>query len=363
MFMTELTSQSSTDPINPMAPKKRKRGRWIIWTLPVIVLLVVLGYLAWTNPLLGKSLPEFSSDGIQTFTPLPVVSSEQAGIAISASQQTAVNETGKSQTEPMIKSSDAVCGQTKPMFILGLGIDEVEQADVIRLVRIDYIQKRALFLSIPRDFWVPIPGLADHNITQFRINAAYGYGEYFNGPGKGVVKFSETVYENYGITFDHYGAIHFNALQDVVDAVGGIDFYLDGPIGAYGSQGNHHLDGEQVLEFVRERDADLDRYRIMRQSVVIKALFKKLSDPAYISKLPSLGYHLIADKGVVTDLTMQDVYTFICFIQQVNEDSIIFKDIPVEMYTSTTTNFGRAVKVPKPEATTYIQDLVLNGHY
>ncbi len=346
-------------------PQKTKKRRRVFWVLLVIVVLAGLFYLVWTNPLFGARLPQFTGQLLQTFTPLPAVSTSMAATDLAATTTgPQINDHGKTEENPLNATpSPAVCGQTEPMFILGLGIDEVEQADVIRLIRVDFTDRRVLVLSIPRDFWVPIPGLEQHNITQFRINAAYGYGEYFNGRGQGVVKFSETIYYNYGITFDHYGAVHFNVFKQLIDAVGGVDFYLDGPIGAYSSKGNHHMDGKAALEFVRQRKADLDRYRIMRQSVIMNALIEKLRQPENLKKLPALGFKVLNEKGVVTDLTLKDVYTFICFIQELDKDSLVFVDIPTDLYTPNTTNYGRHVKLPKPEATTFIQDKFINGNY
>jgi len=339
-----------------------KKLRWWIWLL--LLLIIIAGaYFIWTNAFLGRHLPQFTGDVIQTFTPLPAVQTALSGTAVLGTQQSPLVENGKQEQETKVKRSDAVCGQTEPMIILAVAIDEVEQSDVIRLVRVDFVDRKILVLSIPRDFWVPIPGLEEHNITQFRINAAYGYGEYFNGAGQGVVKLSETIYYNYGISFDHYGAVHFGVFEQIIDAVGGVDFYLDGPIGAYGSKGYHHMDGATALAFARERKYDLDAYRIQRQSVIIDALLEKIKKPDYLPELPALGAKVIMDRGVVTDFTLRDVYTFICFIQEMDDESLVFMDMPYDSYTPMITNYGRHIKVPKPEATTYIQDLILNGNY
>jgi len=72
---------------------------------------------------------------------------------------------------------------------------------------------------------------------------------------------------------------------------------------------------------------------------------------------------VIKDKSVVTDFTLRDMYMFTCFARELNKDSLFFMDIPVDMYTPMITNYGRHIKIPKPEATTYIQDLILNGNY
>jgi len=340
---------------------KKKRHWWIL--ILVLILLIGAGYFLWTNPILGRQLPKFTGEAIQTFTPLPAVQTALSGTQTVNPDQSPAGEHGKTEQATKVSRSDAVCGQTEPMLVLALGIDEVEQADVIRLVRIDFVERKILVLSIPRDFWVPIPGLEQYDITQFRINAAYGYGQYFNGEWQGVTKFSETVYYNYGITFDRYGALHFEVFEQMIDAIGGVDFYLDGPIGAYGSAGWHHMNGAEALLFARERKLDLDAYRIQRQSVIIDAFIDKLRTTEYLRKIPALGAQIIKDNGVVTDFTLRDVYTFLCFVQQLNEDSLVFKDMPVETYTPMITNQGRYIKVPKPEATTYIQDLILYGNY
>ena len=348
--MTRINSTSE-----PVQGNSRRNK--LIWIILVVLFLVICGYLLWTSSFFGRSLPEFTGESILTFTPLPLTTVHPAteivpGFAPDKEQE--ITQTAPGEIVP-------VCGQTEPMIILALGIDEVEQADVIRVVRVDFVNRKILVLSIPRDFWVPIPGLEEHNITQFRINAAYGYGEYFNGRGQGVVKFSETMYQNYGITFDRYVVAHFSNFVDLVDQIGGIDIYLEEPIGAYASAGHHHFDGNSALLFVRQRTADLDAYRIQRQSAILKGLYQKLSQPEYLLKLPAMGISFIQDNTVVTDLRLQDVSTFTCFIREINRDSLVFVDIPYDLYTPMVTNYGRHIKVPKPEATIFIQEIIQHG--
>ena len=161
--------------------KKRKR---LVWLMLVLLLLAVCGYLLWTSPLLGRKLPQFTFEPLPTFTALPVTPTEDLSTQPDSEPTPIIEQEGTQDASTGIRP---VCGQTEPMLILALGIDEAEQADMIRVVRVDFVKRQVMVLSIPRDFWVPIPGLEEHNITQFRINAAYGYGEYFNGPGQGVV--------------------------------------------------------------------------------------------------------------------------------------------------------------------------------
>ena len=98
------------------------------------------------------------------------------------------------------------------------------------VVRIDFIDQQISVLSIPRDLWVQIPDLAEHDITEGRINASYGYGEYFNGEVGGVISFANTLYTNYNVTFDHYLVVHFDSFEKIIDQIGGVDITLDQPL-------------------------------------------------------------------------------------------------------------------------------------
>jgi polyisoprenyl-teichoic acid--peptidoglycan teichoic acid transferase len=255
-----------------------------------------------------------------------------------------------------------VCGQRDPMVILALGIDEVELADVIRLVRIDFVEKRILVLAIPRAFWVPIPGLRSNAITQGMLNWTYGLGEYYNGPGQGVVGISRTIYANYGVKFDRYVVLHFDNFVQVVDAVGGVDISMDEPIGNYGYYGRLHFDGEQALEYARLREFDNDHYRIKRQSEILDSLYLKMIQPDNLAKLPLLGARFLKDKSILTDLSLQDLVTFNCLASNLTSDSLVFKDIPPEFYKGAM-QYGRDIIIPAPGATTFIQDMILNGEY
>jgi LCP family protein required for cell wall assembly len=321
-------------------------------------------YFLWNSSFFGRKLPNFLQEGTRVvaisgaeITPeftfeVPLVTPLVSASPIVLSTPT-----------PQPEDIKPVCGQKEPMTFLVLGIDDHEQSDVIRIVRVDFIEKRVLVLSIPRDFWVSIPGLDAYGITESRINAAYGYGEYFMGVGQGIVESSATIYQNYGVTFDRYVVFHFSNFTKMIDAVGGLDIVLDAPIGAYGTTGTTHLDGKTALEYAWNRDADNDSYRVLRQSAIIRALFEKMRQPENITKLPGLGLKMLADKSVITDLSISDITTYVCMARELSGSSLILKDIPGDMYTPAYTIDGRYIDVPSQEVRTYIQSLVINGNY
>lgn len=382
---------------------QKKSRTWIMLSLIIVILCVVVALL-WNTSLFGKQLPEFIQEPLSTLTTrstgeaantpgqastegsipletvggtLPPEVTEQPDWATTpeaieeiegtplADELELVPAPTSQRPSPATSKSDnqPVCGRTEPMIFLAAGIDLNEQADVIRLVRFDFATKRILVLSIPRDLWVAIPGMQAYDITQHKINAAYGFGEYFNGKGQGIVSLSNTIYQNFHIPFDRYVVFHFSNFEEAVDAVGGVDIVLEEPIGAYGEAGTTHLNGEEALWFARYRLSDSDVFRIRRQTEIIKSLFKKMTMPENILKLPGLGMKFLRDKTVLTDLSLHDVYTFTCLAGKLTRDSLVFVDLPPELYRPARTNLGNYVTLPTNGLAPYIHELVLDGNY
>ena len=81
-----------------------------------------------------------------------------------------------------VSENTPLCGGPITMSILAVGSDTRATgylyglADVIRLVRVDFVNGRVSILEVPRDLWVQIPEIADHyNISQGKLNQAYLY--------------------------------------------------------------------------------------------------------------------------------------------------------------------------------------------
>ena len=107
-------------------------------------------------------------------------------------------------------------------------------ADVIRIARVDFVTPKITVLTIPRDLWVELPGIKEkyaETVTHGKINQAYLYGGpgmgYYEGEGGGPGLLALTLAHNYGLYVDHYGAVNMIAFQKIIDALGGIDIYLD----------------------------------------------------------------------------------------------------------------------------------------
>ena len=148
---------------------------------------------------------------------------------------------------------------------------EGERSDTIMLLHAPESGAPSL-ISLPRDTYVEIPGHGGN-----KINAAFARG----GPQLLVA----TVEELTGLTVDHYVQIGMAGVEEVVDAVGGVELCLDYDVDDRRSElvwesGCHEVDGKTALSFVRMRYADPegDIGRAARQRQLVSAIVSRTND-------------------------------------------------------------------------------------
>jgi LCP family protein required for cell wall assembly len=175
-------------------------------------------------------------------------------------------------TNWLIAGSDSRGGLTRTEEDqLALGHDiSGGRTDTIMLLHLPSNGTRPTLVSIPRDSYVPIPGHGSN-----KINAAYSLG----GPKLLI----QTVQNVTGLRIDHYMAIGFGGLVDVVNDVGGVRLCLPGPLkdpkaGLNLKKGCQTLNGGQALGFVRTREFPLgDLQREQDQRALLKSLLSKMT--------------------------------------------------------------------------------------
>ena len=225
----------------------------------------------------------------------------------------------------------------EPFYVLLLGTDgrpgeEVYRSDSIILARIDPTEKSASLISIPRDTMVV------YNGETMKINATHAV----NGP-QGVVEAVNDLCFNGEQKISHYAEINFEGMEDLIDAVGGIDLeateevddpeHLDIKI----EKGFQHMDGATALTYARCRytyaDGDFTRMRHQRQ--VLSALAKKIQndlDPATI-----MGTVEELSKVVITTLGVQDIVSVANAMRGMDvENDMYVANVP--SYADETTN-------------------------
>lgn len=161
--------------------------------------------------------------------------------------------------------------------------------DVIMLLSVDEQSGSAVCLQIPRDTY------AEYTSGSYKkLNGAYG--------ALGAEGFCKFLSRSLGVKIDSYVIMSPDALVGVVDALGGVEIYLDEPMrysdptqGLYISldAGRQLLDGKRAEQFIRYRSgyADGDLGRLDAQKKFLCGLLssvRKKTDPITIARLTSV---------------------------------------------------------------------------
>jgi LCP family protein required for cell wall assembly len=177
---------------------------------------------------------------------------------------------------------------------------EGSRTDTILLLHVPENGPTAL-ISLPRDTYVEIPGNG-----AAKLNAAFSWGQ--------APLLVQTVEQLTGLTVDHYAEIGMAGVEQIVDAVGGVNLCHDADVndpesGMVWVAGCHDVDGTQALAFARMRKADPtgDVGRALRQRQLIAAVMSKV-DPKQLAVRPGQQVALIgAGTGALTVSNESDI--------------------------------------------------------
>ena len=132
-------------------------------------------------------------------------------------------------------------------------IGNVTNTDVNMIVSVDPVKKKMLLTSsIPRDYYVRLPGQGDNAYDKLTHAGYYG-----------VQESILAVEDLLDVEINYYVKVNFSTIEGIVDAIGGVDVYSDYSFCAYGLptpcyfKGYNHLDGYHALIFARERHKKL----------------------------------------------------------------------------------------------------------
>jgi len=244
----------------------------------------------------------------------------------------------------------ALCGGPRVMFILLVGSDARQDsyaiglADSMRLVRVDFVEPSIRVLAFPRDLYVEIPEIEDHNgITHGKLNQAFLYGNpgynYYDGEGQGPGLLALTLEHNFGAQVDHYVAVNLQTFVRIIDTLGGIDinlpYEIDGRVrgsrdpNRYFAAGKQHLNGYRTMLLARLRPGG-DLQRLELQNLVMQSLAERLLSPTAVFKFP----HLIASfkASIQTDLRSQEIRRLLCLRTKLDGEQIDLLSFPETLF-------------------------------
>ncbi|PZM90787.1 MAG: transcriptional regulator [Actinobacteria bacterium] len=177
------------------------------------------------------------------------------------------------------------------------------RSDTLILMHIPSSRDRAYLVSIPRDLYVPIPQSADAACDSGRrakINAAVAWG--------GLPLAVRTVECFTDVRIDHVVAIDFAGFEQVTDALGGVELYVERDITSIHKpyrtfrKGMNHMNGAEALDWVRQRKQfpDGDFARMRHQQEFLRALLDKAASTGTLSNPTKLNAFLRATADAVT---------------------------------------------------------------
>ncbi|MEV0414630.1 LCP family protein [Streptomyces sp. NPDC050448] len=223
--------------------------------------------------------------------------------------------------------------------------ESVGHADTTILFHVSKDRSNATALSIPRDLITNIPAcptkqpdgstktIPGEKGTRFNISL----GQEGRDPGCTM----RTVKEITGVTVDHFMMVDFNAVKVLSTAVGGVPVCVEKAVDDKDSKlkldaGEHRLQGEQALAFVRTRHAfangsDLDRIKTQQQFLgsmmrEMKSKETLTSPKKFFSLAEAATKSLNVDSGIgsidkLTDLAGE--------LKDMNLKNITFTTLPV----------------------------------
>ncbi|MFF0548568.1 LCP family protein [Streptomyces sp. NPDC004311] len=223
--------------------------------------------------------------------------------------------------------------------------DSVGHADTTILFHIAKDRSNATALSIPRDLITNIPDCPtkqpDGTTKTVRGSKGIRFNNSLGQEGRDAGCTMRTVKDLTGIEVDNFMMVDFNAVKTLSTAVGGVPVCLEKAVDDPDShlklpQGEHRLQGEQALAFVRTRHAfgnesDLDRIKTQQQFLgsmmrEMKSKETLTSPKKFFSLAEAATKSLTVDQGLGSIDKLTDLATE---LKDIDLKNITFTTLPV----------------------------------
>ena len=290
-----------------MTKKHRRRRSWS----QIALLLVFAAVAVYAAAHCMFRAPEIRAEAAGQTTPIDEISAEEAAAAAALAAHTERRE--------------------NVYTILVSGVDSGNGgSDTNILVSVDAEAGRIHGVSIPRDTKAVING------EPHKINYAYNRG--------GTKLLADTISHQLGIPVDFTVTVDLTGFIDLVNAIGGVDFYVpinmdyDDPLqnlSIHYTEGMHHLNGQQAMEVVRFRQnndgtgyGSQDIGRMQTQQNFLKAVAKQTLTVSNLDKVGSFAK--IFQDSVETDLSLGNLAWLGSEAISIGVDNITFSTLPGE---------------------------------
>ena len=251
-----------------------------------------------------------------------VLSGDKDAILVEDSQKTKLENAGNNENNSVsgfkdkvrvlytfkvkVKLSSTGVNVTKDVFnvyISGMDqygkVSEISRSDVNMILTINPKTKQILMTNVPRDYYVQL-----HDTTGYKDKLTHA-GTY------GIDTSVKTLEDLLGIKIDYFFKVNFSSLQNIVNALDGVDVYSEYDFQSWNgynfTKGYNHVEGKAALAFARERHTftDGDNQRGKNQQALIEAIFRKCTSSSIITKYNSLLDSL--KDSMITDMPMKSI--------------------------------------------------------
>lgn len=190
-------------------------------------------------------------------------------------------------------------------------------SDSMLLVRFEPSNDQLTLLSIPRDTLTWIEGYGDTKINE---------ANYYGGPGLSARTVSDLLG---GVGIDRYVRVNVQGIEKLIDALGGVRVYVPKDMKYTDNTqhlyidleaGEQHLNGEEVLQFLRFRHDGLgDIGRIQRQQILMRAFIEQALNPMTLVRLPRILSTI--QEHVDTNLSVEELVALLNFASQTSREN------------------------------------------
>lgn len=193
-----------------------------------------------------------------------------------------------------------------------LGLDALDEtfennrSDCIMLISINNDTKEVKIVSVYRDTYLNIE---DYGLD--KITHAHAYGK--------VPLALSTINTNLDLNITKYITVDFEAVINIVDAIGGVKIEVTNKeasqISGINGAGIHNLTGKQALQYGRIRTIDNDYARTERMRTVVIKVFEKAKELSY-TEIYSLIDKMLPE--ITTNITQTEILAYVAKIADYN---------------------------------------------
>lgn len=226
--------------------------------------------------------------------------------------------------EELAELDKALPNQVNNIVVMGTDKSGLH-SDVIMIFSLSTKNNSVSCTSIPRDTKV------NYNGRNIKITEAMAYGK-----ESAVI---QELKELTGLKIHDYITFNFNAVEDVIDALGGVEFdvpqnmnYSDPEQDLYINlrKGLQVLDGDKSLQLLRFRSypmGDIQRTKVQRE--FMQAVFEQKANIKYVASVPKV--YAAISKNIKSSLNLGEIKDYAALIARMDEPTFNNIELPYSL--------------------------------